>query len=297
MSSKQFSLLAVLLLTASVPQLSAQLLIDNNFDSVSVATYDGSVGEAFGVADALGNASFENDPNVLAAGGVGNSAFLHFDSTDGMRSRNTGTTTFQTTFSLNFLATEQTPSNYRGGLGVGWGINQDNTDLHNAGNDRATRLMVGLRYEDGATTATTDDFYTIGYMTEFQSNTIIDFSGPSVTFDAPSSETWYSMNFDLIFNDTTDEWTLSGLEIRDGSSNLVASISSATFSIQTSQLNGSPSLLDTNTSANAILAGWGDRNGVNGLDNVQVSQVPEPSSFAMLMGGLGLVILRRRTRL
>jgi len=94
------------------------------------------------------------------------------------------------------------------------------------------------------------------------------------------------MSFNLQFDDVQDEWSVSGLEVRDASSSLVASISSDTFSLGTSNLN-------SNTSASAVLAGWGNKNGIDGFDNVNVVAVPEAQTAVLLLTGLGVLIARR----
>lgn len=214
-----------------------------------------------------------------------------------MRSRNTASTTSATTFDFSFLTVQDSNNNDRGALGAGWNLNPDNTDLHNAGTDKNNGLMVGLRYDDNNTAGTSDDFYQLGYMTEFTGAAIIDFTGSDVTFAAPATASWYSMSFDLNFNDVIDEWTVSDWSILDGTSTEVASLLSATFTIQASQLDGvTESALDTATSANTILAGWGNKNGINGFDNVAVTQVPEPTTGLLLLGAGVLAVAGRRHR-
>jgi len=288
---KNLILSVVCVLTAAALPLDAQTLIDNDFSSVTSGTYSGATGESFGTAAALGNATFQGDVEVLSTGGVGNSAYLELPGERGMRSRNTASTTTATSFSFNFLASQDANNNDRGALGVGWNISPDNSDLHNAtSTERENRLLVGLRYDNGGTTgSTTDDFFQLGYMTEFTGAQITDFTGSNVTFAAPSTQTWYSMSFDLQFNDSTDIWTVSSLEVRDGSASLVASISSDTFSLGTSNLNST-------TTANAVLAGWGNKNGVDGFDNVSVSAVPEPAGAVLVLAGLGVLFAGRRRR-
>jgi len=270
---------------------SGQTLINNNFSTVTPDSYAASTGEPFGVANALGNATFEDNPEVVSTGGVSNSAYLALTNTMGMRSRNTANTTTTTTFSFNFLATQTDDNNDRGALGAGWNINPDNSDLHNASPaERDNRLLIGMRYVDGATIA--DDFFQLGYMTEFNGSQITDFSaapGDTVTFDAPDTETWYSMSFDLTFNDLSKEWTVANLSVLNGSSTEVATLASATFANPSASLN-------TTTTANAVLAGWGDKNGINGFDNVDVTAVPEPTTGLLLLGGLGTLLVSARRR-
>jgi len=66
---------AAIFLALSVSGASGQtVILDNNFDSVAVASYNQATGQSLGTTATLGNATYINSASVVATGGVGNSA-------------------------------------------------------------------------------------------------------------------------------------------------------------------------------------------------------------------------------
>ena len=200
-------------------------------------------------------------------------------------------------FSFDYeMATMLDPNLKHNFLGAGFS-NGVQGDLFNDGStDANTRLWVGLiRNETGSTN------WELGFFADYDNRQAFqEFITPGAGDDgvvdfAASAGTFYTMNFDLSFNDTADIWTVSSLEVLDGATT-IANVASATFDASS---GGFGNVSATNLNALVTANGNGPDIGTQ-LDNINIAAIPEPSAAALVLGVFAafgaLLVCRRRAQ-
>jgi hypothetical protein len=275
----------------------AVTIINNNFDAVTAGDFNGQLGDAFGVASELGNATANRSAlPVASSGGVGGSQWLG-SLNPAIRSRDAVdiSTAGKVTFSAYFKYASTAPTQAGGVLQMGWALPAA-TDNVLGFNNKDDRIIIGVRRN------------TSGNL-QFAANGVLAGTGVGSPTMTPANNVvpvlgdWYQVSFDLTFNlnsgtpadstITVDNYKLFGWgsDGVTGGNLLMSSTAASTFN-PTYGTN-----LNTSTLAHAFVIGDSGR-GMAALDNVLVTAVPEPSTYAALAGllALGFVVYRRRRR-
>jgi len=280
---------AAIFLALSVSGASGQtVILDNNFDSVAVASYNQATGQSLGTTATLGNATYINSASVVATGGVGNSARYGNGNTEmGVRSR-VGTWDFEnkTEFSMYFKHGAGFTANYGDAyVGAGWALaaGTDGSNLYS--NNTADRFLVGLMGPSGAANYSTVQFAALGGLASRQS-----LSSSNMTLTAGN---WYKLSFGLDF-DGTNTWAITGLSLDDygtTGSTLVGNMGT----LGTINLNPTAFGVNLDTATGGAFAYFaGNRGrGIDMLDNLSAT-VPEPAPWGLIALSLTTVVVFRR---
>ncbi|MGZ0655295.1 hypothetical protein ACWPKO_13220 [Coraliomargarita sp. W4R53] len=272
--------------------LSAQeAIIDNNFDTVDVLTYRGSDGAAFTVGGSsentlLGNATAKsNFGTVRPNSGVGNSRrFGNFD--PNVRSRSTTSISTGATFDFYFEFAEGTVEvSNQGFIGAGFALaaGTDDSQVYNA--DASDRFFVGLAQRGVEDDLSQVEFAGFGRLVEATS--FVD--SPEITL---TEGNWYNLSFELSYSGS-NEWVIDDLKLigyTGASFGTIASGESWSMSTITGYNPAFGNNLDSATEAYAMITGNKGR-GLNSLDNILVTSIPEPSAYALLLSFTCLVVV------
>lgn len=277
------SLVGALLIGAASAQ-AQTVIIDNDFDSVTLDTYDGTTGEAFGTDAALGNATGNRTTAVTSDTGIGNPASQGMtqgnNNPPAMRSRNSHDTTLTTSFSTYFeKGSDNSGTNNIAVLGWATSGGTDDVSAFSGGLD--DRFLVGV-----LPTASTAQTY------NFSSASAIRNSASSVLSGSPTftltTGNWYELSFDLTFDSVDDNWNIADLTLRDWGTDGITGGSTLASMASVSDVSRN-SISD----GFAFTAGQNDA-GFTAMDNVNVTAIPEPSAAALLLGVVGATFLFAR---
>lgn len=306
---KRTSLLLTCICIFGLAQAQAQLIWQNDFESVTPGSFSGGTavtdgtstpstdGAVFGASALLGNASGNRTLTVSATGGVGNSAMVTQGNDPVVRSRATHDMTTTTTFDFYFLYNGSTTTN-NGFVGAGWARADNRSGNNGSGIDGNNPFNTGQanRFEVGLMKTGVQDETKLAVGGQF--NGFSELSSDTATLTAGN---WYQMTFDLTFNQDIGTPADSNFDVANvalldwgtdgqtGGSTLL-SLSSAT-GIDLFAGNN----FDTDNFGYTYLSGNAGR-GVSTFDKISATAVPEPSSAVLILGAFGLLMTSSRRR-
>jgi hypothetical protein len=287
--------------SVSILALTVATLLDNDFDSVTVASYSGSTGAPFGTEALLGNASGGANVTVAGTSGVGASRSIANTNDPAIRSREmVDIRNGLFSYSAYVRYAPQNTTAEGGLIGLGWAL-PAGTDGVNTWTGGATdRLLIGLRRHDDTT-----ETVRIDALAALSNNAAIAGQPGDVLTASFTVGNWYQIAFDLAFNHdaaspANSTVTVSNLEVIDrgsdgiGAGSVVLSLAEVTFN------HPQAANLDTTHLAHAFVVGNRDR-GCNALDNVFVESLiatptvplePPPTSVSVAGSTLQITFSR-----
>ena len=231
---------------------------------------------------------------------MGNSAYVTSNDL-AIRSRATADMTQTTSFSAYFLyeATSTLNSSF---IGMGWARADNRTGNNGTGIDGNNPFNVGQsnRFEFGLGTTgsgTTVQFVSFG---QLGATTVLTGGVGDTLSTALTVNNWYQLSGDITFNfnnDNTSNFDLANLAVRAwGSDGLTGGSTIMSMASQTGINLFAGSNFDTDSNGYAYVSGNQGR-GVDSIDNISVTAIPEPSSALLsLLFGVGSLALLGRKR-
>jgi len=277
-------LLTMLLFGSALHTQAAMLILDNNFDSVTLDTYDGPTGEAFGTAALLGNATGHRTTAVSSGTGAGASQGMTIGDNNppAIRSRAAYDTTQTTSFSTYFKKGADN-SNVNNIVVFGWATTSGTDNVNAFSGGLLDRFLIGVK----ATSSTEQNY-------QFSSTTAIRDDQSTALSGTPSfgltTGNWYQLSFDLSYNSTDTDWDVTDILLRDWGTDgaTVGSTVASLASVNDISLNGI-------ANGYAYLAGQ-ENAGFTAMDNVNVTAIPEPSTLALFFSALAATAIFRRRK-
>lgn len=296
-----------LFIAGLVGGLQAVIILDQDFNSTgafgssSLGRYNGQIGDPFRDAaapggitnDLLGNATGTSQfTQILTSGGISNSNYI---ASGDVRSRSTADITASTSFSSFFKVIDSANAPFGFGHGAGWSLaSPDNVASPAAGSD--DRFLVGFRYNtDGAGT----ENWRVAYGADLGANGSGNSPGGatiSSTFDLTEGN-WYQFSFDLAFNTATDTFSISDITLQNWGTDGATGGSAVPITYDSGWTGGSGSVAvsmgiganfgtASDTDSYALFTSGAGTRGFGGYDHLSVAAVPEPSTWALLLGAL-----------